>query len=191
VQPVGFRSNPPWPGIDAPAPVDIVDRKKKVVMTARAADLAKPVEVVSRRAQHEHGQPAKSLTAGDLAILEIDGAQLSVEITEVEDDPTPCTSSPLTTEPTPREDISARCSCGWVSDSLWSRRRAAEAGRGHQRSPCREVTLECLADSAPGLRFVERVDRDIAGSDGPPAGRGHETRQVEACASGEWAQSTS
>jgi hypothetical protein len=30
---------------------------------------------------------------------------------------------------------SARCSCGWVSDSLWSRRRAAEAGRGHQRSP--------------------------------------------------------
>jgi hypothetical protein len=30
---------------------------------------------------------------------------------------------------------SARCSCGWVSDSLWSRRRAAEAGGGHQRSP--------------------------------------------------------
>ena len=30
---------------------------------------------------------------------------------------------------------SARCLCGWVSDSLWSRRRAAEAGRGHLRSP--------------------------------------------------------
>src|SRR5690349_387445 len=29
---------------------------------------------------------------------------------------------------------SARCSCGWVSDSLWSRRRAAEAGQGHHRS---------------------------------------------------------
>jgi hypothetical protein len=32
-------------------------------------------------------------------------------------------------------EYSARCSCGWVSDALWSRRRASEAGRGHQRSP--------------------------------------------------------
>jgi hypothetical protein len=78
----------PWPGIDAPAPVDIVDRKKQVVATALAADLAKPVEVVNRRAQPEQGQPAKSLTPGDLAVLEIDGEQLSVEITDVEDDPT-------------------------------------------------------------------------------------------------------
>ena len=80
--------NPTWPGFDAPAPVDIVDRKKKLVATALAADLAKPVEVVNKRAQPEQGQPAKSLTAGDLAILEIDGEQLSVEITDVEDDPT-------------------------------------------------------------------------------------------------------
>ena len=68
--------------------VDIVDRKKKLVATALAADLAKPVEVVNRRPQPEQGQPAKSLTAGDVAILEIDGEQLSVEITDVEDDPT-------------------------------------------------------------------------------------------------------
>ena len=80
--------NPTWSGLDAPAPVDIVDRKKKLVATALAADLAKPVEVVNKRAQPEQGQPAKSLTAGDVAILEIDGEQLSVEITDVEDDPT-------------------------------------------------------------------------------------------------------
>ena len=80
--------NPTWSGLDAPAPVDIVDRKKKLVATALAADLAKPVEVVNKRAQPEQGQPAKSLTAGDVAILEIDGEQLNVEITDVEDDPT-------------------------------------------------------------------------------------------------------
>ena len=80
--------NPTWSGLDAPAPVDIVDRKKKLVATALAADLAKPVEVVNRRPQPEQGQPAKTLTAGDVAILEIDGEQLSVEITDVEDDPT-------------------------------------------------------------------------------------------------------
>jgi hypothetical protein len=80
--------NPTWPGFDAPAPVDIVDRKKKLVSAALAADLVKPVEVIEKRAQPEQGQPAKSLTAGDVAILEIDGEQLSVEITDVEDDPT-------------------------------------------------------------------------------------------------------
>ena len=82
------QGNPTWPGIDAPGPVDIVDRKKKLVATALAADLAKPVDVVNKRAQPEQGQPAKSLTAGDVAILEIDGEQLNVEITDVEDDPT-------------------------------------------------------------------------------------------------------
>jgi DNA segregation ATPase FtsK/SpoIIIE, S-DNA-T family len=80
--------NPTRSGLDAPPPVDIVDLKKKVVATALAADLAKPAEEVNRRAQPEQGQPAKSLTAGDLAILEIDGEQLTVEITDVDDDPT-------------------------------------------------------------------------------------------------------
>ena len=73
-------------GFDAQGPVDIVDRRKKVVATTLAADLAKPDEVVNRRRQPKQGQPAKSLTAGDIAILEIDGQQLSVEITDVEDD---------------------------------------------------------------------------------------------------------
>ena len=77
------RSDP-----EAPTPVDIVDRKKKLVATALAADLAKPDEIVNRRPQPDHGQPARTLTAGDLVILEIDGEQLSVEITDVEDDPT-------------------------------------------------------------------------------------------------------
>ena len=44
--------------------------------------------MVNRRAQPEQGQPAKFLTAGDLAILEIVCEQISVEITDVEDDPT-------------------------------------------------------------------------------------------------------
>ena len=82
------QGNPTRSDPDAPAPVDIVDRKKKLVATALAADLAKPDEIVNRRPQPDHGQPAKTLTAGDLAILEIDGEQLSVEITDVEDDPT-------------------------------------------------------------------------------------------------------
>jgi hypothetical protein len=82
------QGNPTRPDPDAPTPVDIVDRKKTLVATALAADLAKPVEVVNRRPQPDHGQPAKTLTAGDLAILEIDGEQLTVEITDVEDDPT-------------------------------------------------------------------------------------------------------
>ena len=82
------QGNPTRSDPDAPAPVDIVDRKKKLVATALAADLAKPDEVVNRRPQPDQGQPAKTLTAGDLAILEIDGEQLSVEITDVEDDPT-------------------------------------------------------------------------------------------------------
>ena len=82
------QGNPTRSDPDAPAPVDIVDRKKKLVATALAADLAKPDEMVNRRPQPEQGQPAKTLTAGDVAILEIDGEQLSVEITDVEDDPT-------------------------------------------------------------------------------------------------------
>ena len=82
------QGNPTRSDVDAPTPVDVVDRKKKLVATALAADLAKPVEVVNRRPQPEQGQPAKTLTAGDVVILEIDGEQLSVEITDVEDDPT-------------------------------------------------------------------------------------------------------
>ena len=54
----------------------------------RLALLARPADEVNRRAQPEQGQPAKSLTAGDIAILEIDGEQLTVEITDIEDDPT-------------------------------------------------------------------------------------------------------
>jgi hypothetical protein len=77
------RSDP-----EAPAPVDIVDRKKKLVASALAADLTKPDEIVNRRPQPDQGQPAKTLTAGDVAILEVDGELLSVEITDVEDDPT-------------------------------------------------------------------------------------------------------
>jgi len=82
------QGNPTRPDPDAPAPVDIVDRKKKLVASALAADLTKPDEIVNRRPQPDHGQPARTLTAGDLVILEIDGEQLSVEITDVEDDPT-------------------------------------------------------------------------------------------------------
>ena len=80
--------NPTWSGLDDPPSVDIVDLKKKVVVTALAADLARPAEEVNRRVQPEQGQPAKALAAGDIAILEIDGEQLTVEITDVEDDPT-------------------------------------------------------------------------------------------------------
>ena len=36
------QGNPTRSDPDAPAPVDIVDRKKKLVATALAADLAKP-----------------------------------------------------------------------------------------------------------------------------------------------------
>ena len=34
------------------------------------------------------------------------------------------------------QDTRARvwCSCGWLSDWYWSRRRAGEAGRGHLRT---------------------------------------------------------
>jgi len=87
-QPHAGTGQPHVAGFDAQGPVDIVDRRKKVVATTLAADLAKPDEVVNRRRQPKQGQPAKSLTAGDIAILEIDGQQLSVEITDVEDDPT-------------------------------------------------------------------------------------------------------
>ena len=80
--------HPAWAGFDAPAPIDIVDRKNKLVASALAADLAKPDGAVNTRIQPEQGQPARSLTPGDIAILEIDGEQLSVEITDVENDPT-------------------------------------------------------------------------------------------------------
>ena len=79
--------NPAWTGFDVPAPTDIVDKKRKLVASALAADLARPSETVKTRDQPAHGRPARSLSPGDVAVLEIDGEQVTVEITEVEDDP--------------------------------------------------------------------------------------------------------
>ena len=79
--------NPAWTGFDVPAPTDIVDKKRKLVASALAADLARPSETVTTRNEPAQGRPARSLSPGDVAVLEIDGEQVTVEITEVEDDP--------------------------------------------------------------------------------------------------------
>ncbi len=79
--------NPAWTGFDVPAPTDIVDKKRKLVVSALAADLARPSETVTTRNEPARGRPARSLSPGDVAVLEIDGEQVTVEITEVEDDP--------------------------------------------------------------------------------------------------------
>ena len=78
---------PDGTGFDVPAPTDIVDKKRKLVASALAADLARPIETVTTRSQPAQGRPARALSPGDVAVLEIDGEQIAVEITEVEDDP--------------------------------------------------------------------------------------------------------
>ena len=78
--------NSEWTGFEEPAPKDIVDRKTTMVTAALDADLHKEPPKPKKKPR-DTGRPAGSLAAGDVATLEIDGEQVSVEITEIEDDP--------------------------------------------------------------------------------------------------------
>lgn len=81
----GKPTNPERTGFDTKAPPDIVDRKKAIVSAALQTDLTKPEP--AKKQGRDSGRPARDLTAGDTALLEIDGEEIPVEVTEVEDDP--------------------------------------------------------------------------------------------------------
>lgn len=82
----GAEVNPEWKGSDTEAPEDVVDRKKALVVAALDVDLAKP-EPDRPPEPRDDGTPARALAAGDTAVLEIDGEETVVTITEIEDDP--------------------------------------------------------------------------------------------------------
>jgi len=80
--------NPEWTGFQTAAPTDIVDRKKHILDAVLDKDLASPAAPITTKDLASEAKQAKALTVGDVTVLEINGENLTVEITEIEDDPT-------------------------------------------------------------------------------------------------------
>lgn len=73
--------------VKTPLPAEILAKKQALVDKALLRDLSKPLPPAPVRMEDRPGTPAKTLQVGDEVDLEIDGAPVSAEITEVEQDP--------------------------------------------------------------------------------------------------------